>query len=394
MLTNKNILLGVTGSIAAYKALEILRLFIKANANVKVILSEDAKRFVTPLSFEALSGNEVLHSSTESWATKLNHIKISKNQDAFLIAPATANSISKLSCGIADNLLLQTALAYDKKLLIAPAMNSNMYKNKATQKSLENLAKNHQILNPIKKLLACQDEGIGALDEPQSLFYKTIRFIRKDDFWKDKKVVITGGGTSEKIDDVRVITNNSSGKMANSLALALYFLGANVTLISSKPKPEFLDIHHISFSDTKSLKKAMDKELENANFLFMAAAVGDYIAKKTYNGKLKKANLGKNWSLELEQNIDLLSKISYKSLKTIGFKAEFDIKNAQNYAENMLKEKNLDAVCLNILGDKINFASEQTQMTYISKNGSKILKFADKLDIAFEILKEVENESK
>lgn len=393
MLKNKNILLGVTGSIAAYKALELVRLFIKANANVKVILSEDAKRFITPLSFEALSGNEVLHKGTESWTNELNHIKISKNQDAFLIAPATANSINKLASGLSDNILLQTALAYDKPLLIAPAMNSNMYKNFATQNSLEILAQNHQIFKPIKKLLACKDEGIGALDEVQSIFYKTIRFIKKDDFWKNKKVVITGGGSSEKIDDVRVITNNSSGKMANSLALSLYFQGADVTLISSKPKPEFLDINYVKFSDTKSLKKAMDKELKKADYLFMAAAVGDYIAKNTYSGKLKKLNLGKEWSLELKQNIDLLSLIEAKNLKIIGFKAEFDIKNAQNFAQNMLKEKNLNAVCLNILDEKTQFGSDKSEISYISKNGIKKLKFADKLDIALQITQEVKNES-
>lgn len=231
LLKGKNILLGVSGSIAIYKALEIVRLFVKAGANVRVIMSEDAKKFVTPLSFETLSSNIVLHEQTQSWANDNNHIHINKWADIFLIAPATANTINKLANGIADNLLTSTALASTKQILIAPAANTAMLLHECTQNSLKKLQTfGYKIIDSEDKLLACNDKGIGALANLDTIFYSTVKELLKKLFWEGKKVIVTGGGTVEKIDDVRYLSNFSSGKMAQSLCKALYIYGANVVL--------------------------------------------------------------------------------------------------------------------------------------------------------------------
>jgi len=235
MLKNKNILIGVTGSIAIYKSLELIRLFVKNGANVRVVMSESAKRFITALTFEALTRNEVLSETNESWASDKNHIDIGKWADVFVIAPATANTINKLNHGIADNLLLQTALAFRKPIILAPSANTNMIELNSTKASIKMLKLlNYHIVEPEVKLLACGDEGVGALADVEDIYYATAREILKEEFWINRKVVISGGGTIERIDDVRYISNFSSGKMANSLALALYLKGAEVCLVTTR----------------------------------------------------------------------------------------------------------------------------------------------------------------
>ncbi|MBV5278011.1 MAG: bifunctional phosphopantothenoylcysteine decarboxylase/phosphopantothenate--cysteine ligase CoaBC, partial [Campylobacteraceae bacterium] len=204
LLAGKKVLLGVTGSIAIYKSLELIRLFIKAGAKVKVIMSEEAKRFITPLTFEAISQNTVLHVETESWSNELNHIHIGKWADIFVIAPVSVNTINKLSHGIADNLLTQTAIAFNKQILIAPSANTNMMMNPITIESLAKLKTlGYAIVSPQTKLLACNDEGMGALADVEKIFYTSASLLLEESFWKGREVIITGGGTIEKIDDVR-----------------------------------------------------------------------------------------------------------------------------------------------------------------------------------------------
>ncbi len=384
LLENKNILVCISASIAIYKSLELIRLYIKAGANVRVLMSESSKRFISPLTFEAISGNKVLHVNSEDWSNSYNHIKITKDIDAVVFAPASANSINKLSCGIADTLLLQTLLANTKPLLICPAMNTYMYKHFATQSALKNLRQNGiHIVNPTSKQLACLDVGEGALADIEDIFFSTCKIIHEDEFWKDKNVLITGGGTKEKIDDVRYIGNFSSGKMAQNLATAFFIKGANVTLLTSAFSQN-LPFKMENFTDTNSLaKKVNELSLEN-DYLFMAAAVSDYTLRQKHNGKLKKSNLGQEWNIELKQNQDILANV--KGVKKIGFKAEFDKNNAQNYAQNMLKTKNLDAVCLNILGGDINFASDNSRISFITKKGKKEFELEDKLNIGLKIV--------
>ena len=384
MLKNKNILIGVTGSIAIYKTLEIIRLFVKAGANVRVIMSEEAKRFITPLTFEAISQNEVLHEQSESWANDLNHIHIGKWADVFVIAPISANTINKLSNGIADNLLTQSILAFNKQIIIAPSANTNMIENPITKESLKKLKKlAFKVCEPQNKLLACNDVGTGALAKPQKIFDLTARELLKDEFWIDKKVVITGGGSVEKIDDVRCLTNFSSGKQADALAYEYFLAGADVTLISSKKS---LHVDSLHVNSTKEYKDAILASISKGAYLVMCAAISDFVPKQTKSGKLKKDELGDSWNLELIKNEDLLLGLDKKDIKTIGFKAEMDKTIALKSAKNMLEKKSLDAVCLNILDKQNNFGSDTNRVTFLTKIGTKELKLSSKQEIARQIV--------
>lgn len=384
LLKDKNILLCVSGGIAIYKSLELLRMYVKNGANVQVLMSESAKKFVTSLTFEALSQNKVLHVSTENWADEYNHIKITKNKHIVVLAPATANTINSLTFGIANNLLCQTLLANTKPLLIAPSMNTNMYKHQATQNSLEILQQRGvSIVSPQSKLLACMDEGIGAMAEVLDIYFYTCKMLLKDEFWTNKNVLITGGGTSQKIDDVRFIGNFSSGKMAKSLAYAFYFSGANTTLLTSINEQN-LPFKSINYTTSEELKNSIEKQ--NFEYLYMASAVSDFVPLHVSKGKLKKDDLGEIWDLKLKKNEDILQNIPKKGKKIIGFKAEFDKQNAHKNAKNMLKNKNLDAVCLNILGEEINFGTNESKMSFLTKNFTKELSLKPKQQIAFEIV--------
>jgi len=394
LLKDKKILLGVSGSIAVYKSLELVRLFVKAGAEVKVVMSEAAKKFVTPLTFETLTSKEVLDDINESWVSEHNHIKTGEWADIFVIAPATANTMAKLANGIADNMLLQTALAYPKTKILSPSANTNMLYNSITQTNMTKLENaNYKILQTQTKELACKTTGDGAMAEPLQIFYATARELLKDDFWLDRNVVISGGGTLEKIDDVRYISNFSSGKMASALATALYFRGANVKLVASRFESDLAQaIEILNVQSSKEMQTTLNETLaslkQNAQktpYLFMAAAVSDYVPNDVRNGKIKKENMGEYFSLEMKQNIDILSSLEKNGVKVIGFKAEMDVKNATENATKMLKNKNLDAVCLNVLKDSSSFGSETNAIDFITNEKTVSLRQDSKLNIAFEI---------
>ncbi len=417
-LNEKNILVGVTGSIAIYKACELVRLFVKSGANVSVVMSDAAQKFISPLTFEALTRNRVLTNKSEDWSSNLNHIDLSQSSDAFVIAPATANTINKISKGIADNILLECALAFDKNLIIAPAANTKMLENHYTQGSLKMLKVNDvEIVSPVTKELACGVEGNGALAEPLQIYYAVAKSILKDDFWENRKVVVSGGGTREPIDEVRFIGNHSSGKMANALSLALYLKGADVCLVTTKKDSSLpSDIYTLEVESANEMQeyivdcirvakkgKVSKASLNNPEavsvirktpYLFMAAAVADYRAKFPQNGKLKKEALGDEWSLELTKNEDILKNIDKNDIIAIGFKAEKDQTTALNSAKKMLIKKDLDGVCLNILGKDNNFGSNLNKVTCISKDNLKEIPLKPKIDVALDILdfaKELEN---
>ena len=410
LLKDKKILLGVTGSIAVYKSLELVRLFVKAGADVKVIMSESAKKFVTPLSFEVLTSNKVLDDTNESWVDEHNHIKTTQWADIFIIAPATANTIAKLANGIADNMLLQSALAYPHVKIVAPSANTNMLDSPFTKANLKMLAiANYEVVDTQVKELACKTTGDGAMADPLDIFWQSARELLKDEFWSDRRVIVTGGGTIEKIDDVRYLSNFSSGKMASSLATALYCKGADVNLIATRFEENIpKDMHTIDVESsdemleylTDSIRIAKKGKLSKATlmrdeqihliqkepYLFMAAAVSDYVPKFKQDGKLKKEMLGDNFELSLVQNIDILNSIDKDGIITVGFKAEMDETNAISNASKMIDTKSVDGVCLNILKNSSSFGSDTNKIEFITPNKKESLKEGDKLTLSFDIL--------
>ncbi|WP_058893128.1 bifunctional phosphopantothenoylcysteine decarboxylase/phosphopantothenate--cysteine ligase CoaBC [Campylobacter iguaniorum] len=381
MMKNKKILLAVCGSVSFYKAYEIISLLKSEGADVRVMLSDGALRFANLISFEALVQNRVLSSISEDWQSGLNHINYSKN-DLIIIAPASANTINKIAHGVADNVFLQTILASTCPKLIAPAANNNMLENFTTKNSLEILSKNgYDICEPVSKILACGDIGKGALADPQIIVEMAKRTLNQDNFYKGKKVVVTGGATTEKIDDVRGITNFSSGKMAKALADAFYYAGAELTFISSNEFSAPYPI--IKFSSSEELLNAINSQnLSQNDLLVMCAAVSDYKPKTKFNGKMKKSQNELN--LELVLNTDILKSLNL-NCKKIGFKMEMDRALAKQNAINMLNSKNLNAVCLNVLDEKIKFGSDQTKIDFITPNGEFDTEFDTKPNIAQKI---------
>ena len=410
LLKNKKILLGVTGSIAVYKSLELVRLFVKAGADVKVVMSESSKKFITPLTFETLTSNKILDDTNESWTNEHNHIKIGEWADLFVIAPATANTIAKLANAIADNILLQCALAYPHVKILAPSANTNMLQNPISQANLKMLSiANYDILDTQTKELACKTTGDGAMSEPMDIFWATAKALLKDQFWKDRMVIVTGGGTIEKVDEVRYISNYSSGKMASSLATALFCRGADVNLIATKFDTDLpKDMHTLDVQSSEemmeylvdSIRIAKKGKLSKATlmkdehihliqkkpYLFMAAAVSDYIPEFAQDGKLKKEMLGDKFELSLKQNIDILNSIDKSGITTIGFKAEMDESTAIENASSIINRKNIDAVCLNILKDSSSFGSDTNKIEFITSQKIKSIPHAEKLKVSFDIL--------
>jgi phosphopantothenoylcysteine decarboxylase/phosphopantothenate--cysteine ligase len=412
LLNGKKILLGVCGSISIYKSLELIRLYIKSGAQVRVVMTESAKKFVTPLTFETISMNKVLHADSESWDSDLNHIKIGTWADLFVIAPASANTIAKLSSGIADNLLLQTALAYPQEKLLCPSANTNMMGNPSIIHAMKMLAlANYTIMNTQTKLLACNTEGDGALADIEEIFFHTAQMLLQEKFWQDRRVIVTGGGTVEKIDDVRYISNFSSGKMGSSIALALFLKGADVSFISSRfpqrlPKSiyqldvqssdemrEYLNDSIRAAKKGKTIRSAClgssdaeTKVIQKKPYLFMAAAVSDYIPDAPAQGKLKKSDIGEHWSVLLKKNEDILSSIDKEGVCAIGFKAEMDPEKGLENAKAMLEKKGLQAVCFNLLRDSSSFGTDDNALEFITKDKVETLPSQDKLSLSFKLL--------
>jgi phosphopantothenoylcysteine decarboxylase/phosphopantothenate--cysteine ligase len=396
-LSGKSVLLGVTGSISAYKACDIARLFVKAGAQVHVTMTTSAERFVSALTFEALTRNPVLTESSESWSSDLNHIDIGKKCDVFVIAPATANTINKIAQGFADNILTQTALAFKDKILIAPAANTQMLAKTATCNALTFLQNNHYtIINPQDKLLACGDTGSGGLAEPTEIFFEVAKALCSEPFWENRSVIVTGGGTREKLDEVRYISNFSSGKMAKSLSVALYLRGANVSYISTMGFDDLPSaITTIKADDAQDILEATQDAIQKVTtgdpkekmpYLFMVAAVADFTPKAPQSGKLKKSALGDTWSVELKQTTDVLASIDKSAIKTVGFKAEMDTQEGLNNAIALLDKKGVDAVCYNLLKDAKSFGGNENEITFITRETEVALGRADKLTLSNKIL--------
>ena len=348
MLMGKEILLGVTGGIAAYKAVELLREMTKRGANVHVIMTENAKRFVTPLTFQTLSGNPVLHEMFRLLeGSKIGHVAMSDIADLMVIAPATANIIGKIANGIADDLLSTMVMAMDVPVLFAPSMNVKMWKSSFVQYNVERLkAYGYHFVGPSEGDLACGSKGRGRLAEIPEILEKIEDIFTEKDF-KGKRVLVTAGPTLEPLDPVRYLTNRSTGKMGFALAKMARRRGAEVLLITG---PNYLtlprnDIRIITVSSAREMYEAVMDNFEDYHVIIKAAAVADFRPKDTLAEKIKKAD--GTYLLELEQNPDILKELGKRKGERIlvGFAAETS--SLMEHAEAKLREKNLDLIVAN-----------------------------------------------
>lgn len=465
ILAKKRVLLLVSGGIAIYKSLDLISALKKEGAEIFVVMSEEATRFIAPLTFEAMSGNKVLCHATESFP-QISHISYANLADIAIIAPATINTIAKLNYGIADNLIVETLLACKCAVFIAPSANVNMLESPQNKANLDSLRQmGYKIIPPRTTLLACNVVANGAMAEVSEIIFQLKREIlsnssltqysrelekfsfdrrlalsqsnfstqptnlaqdtriaefiesQKDEFanfWRNKNIIITGGGSVESIDSIRHISNDSSGKQASNLALAFYYLGANVTLIASKfPLTLPLEIKQIAVKSSADFRNAIESVLQNRdssptaqndedrdNILLMAAAISDYVPTQREKGKLKKEQIGKEWSLNLTQNEDILKQISNKfgdSCYIVGFKAESfgeqitqeTIKDANQNAKKMLKHKNCDMVVLNIISKNNEIGGDSNEVRIFTAQNEVKIPQDSKLNISFEIAKNI-----
>lgn len=332
----KNVLLGVSGGIAAYKALEITSLLVKKNINVDVIMTENATKFVTPLSFQSLSQNQVACDTfQEPKVWEIQHISLADKADVFLVAPATANIIGKVANGIADDMLSTTIMATKARVIFAPAMNTNMYTNPIVQENIKKLKLlGYEFIEPAEGRLACGDVGKGKLESPEVIVDRVLMELNENKDLLNKKVVVTAGPTIAPIDPVRFITNRSSGKMGYAIAREARNRGADVTLISGPTNLEPpRNINVINISTNEEMKDAAIKAFKDADIVIKSAAVADYKPKTYSEHKIKKSH--ENWSIELTKDNDILMELG--NLKEnqilVGFAAE-----SQNLKENAMSK--------------------------------------------------------
>jgi len=347
MLKDRNIVLGVTGGIAAYKSAELVRELVRVGAKVHVVMTQSAQAFVTPLTFQTLSGNPVI---TELFSlveeSEIGHISLADKAEVLVIAPATANIIGKIAGGIADDMLTTIVMASKGPVLLAPAMNVHMWENVSCQENIQKLrSRGFHFIDPESGELACGYEGKGRLAEVSAIVEEIRAILSPQDFAQEM-VLITAGPTEEPIDPVRYITNRSSGKMGFALAHAALRRGAEVTLISGPtalpPPPK---VKFISVRSTAQMREAVLTNLKNASILLMAAAVSDYRPRRAAPGKIKKS--AAEMVLTLERNPDILAEAGKQKGHRIlvGFAAETE--NLLRNARRKLEEKNLDLIVAN-----------------------------------------------
>lgn len=385
MLSGKTILLGITGGIAAYKMCELIRMYKRANANVLVVCTPNALNFVTKLTLQNLSQNDVAVEEFDVKDFKPEHISYADSADIMVIAPATANTISKIATGVCDNLLTSIACAFTKPVIIAPAMNCNMWENPVIQENLHKL--HYEILEPESGFLACGYEGKGRLCSLDKIFDKTVELLNYKPL-EGKKIVITSGGTIEDIDPVRYISNYSSGKMGLALADTAKNLGADVTLITTKDIQRRYNV--IKVKSAIDMKSAVENEFESADCVIMAAAVADYRVKEVAPQKMKKTSEDEI-TLTLVKNPDILKEISSikKSQIVVGFCAESE--NLIENAKEKISKKGCDYLIANDISRKdIGFSSNYNEVTILDKNGNMTkIERADKATVARKIFEAI-----
>jgi phosphopantothenoylcysteine decarboxylase / phosphopantothenate---cysteine ligase len=392
MLKGKKIVLGITGGIAAYKAAELTRALIKEGAQVKVIMTKCAAEFITPLTLQTLSQNQVYTDMFVS-ADKYDmaHIALAEFADAFVIAPATGNIIGKIASGIADDLLSTTIMAAAKPTLICPAMNDKMLANPIVQENINKL-KNYKyiIMESGVGELACKTEGVGRLPEIPEIVEEIERLLTPQNL-AGEKILITAGPTEEPLDPVRFITNSSSGKMGYALARVAHRHGAQVTLITGPTNLSLPSVENIiKVRTAREMYKAVIENYKKATVIIKAAAVADYRPKVFVREKIKKDD--KHRSIELERNPDIIAEIgkNKKNIVLVGFAME--TKDFLANAREKLKKKNMDLIVANSLREEgAGFQTDTNKITIIDREGDvQSLPIMTKIDAAEKILERVE----
>ena len=392
-LNGKNILLGVTGGISAYKSCELSRLLIRDGADVNVVMTSNAEKFVSALTFQYLTGNKVSNDMYDVSDPKISHIDLADKADLIIICPATANFISKFANGIADNLLLNILLATKVQIIVCPAMNVNMYENKIIQENITRLKKNGVIfIEPETGQLACGWEGKGRLAEIENI----LKFIKKKLQNKtliNENILITAGATREYLDAVRFISNPSSGIMGQCLADEFKNRGAKINIIAGHTEVDLNRYdNYFKVNSADEMKNEIDKKLNTYSIIIKAAAVGDFKFKNKKKNKIKKDD--NSFDFQMEKNIDVLRAIGQRKTKNqilVGFSAETD--NVVRNAKKKIKNKNLDFIVANDISKKGSGFGSKSNFTYfVDSHGSveelglktkeKIAKYlADKIEI-------------
>lgn len=394
MLNNKNIIIALTGSIAAYKAAELVRLIKKSNAEVRIIMTDAAKEFITPITMQALSGNPI-HSNlldTEAEAA-MGHIELAKWADAIIISPCSANTLAKISQGLGDDLLTAVILATKAKVFLAPAMNQQMWNAKITQENVAKVSRHgHKILGPGEGEQACGDNGSGRMVEPEEIFAELEAFCLN--LLAGKKVLITAGPTQEPIDPVRYLSNHSSGKMGYALAEAAQAAGASVTLVSGPVNLRASSsINLINIVTANEMLAEVKRFIEVSDIFIGCAAVADYSPVSTSPQKIKK-NLKDNLLLELKPNPDILKFVSenYSKKTIVGFSAETE--NIEDFARQKLVAKNLDFIIANdVSRNDIAFNADENEVLIITRDKTKTLPKSSKILVAHQILNYIHQDS-
>ena len=395
-LINKNILLGVTGGIAAYKSAEIVRGLKKAGSSVRVVMTQSAKEFITPLTLQALSGNPVSTDLLDAEAeAAMGHIELARWADAILIAPATANTLAKLSSGRADDLLSNITLAFDGPIGLAPAMNQAMWKDERTQSNIQNLEhKNFSLYGPGAGEQACGDVGLGRMLEPSEII-ELFASLFEAGTMSNKSILITAGPTQEPLDPVRYLTNRSSGKMGYALAEAAVEAGAQVTLVSGPVNIEPpARCNLVSVKTAEEMHEAVMHHIKKKDIYIGTAAVADYSPTKVEGSKIKKDRSNSPLVLEMKENKDILKEVSELEDKPymVGFAAETD--DLLENARKKLETKKLDLIIANDVSDKsIGFDSNENEVTLITSSEELLLDRDSKKKIAKKILEFISSNS-
>ena len=392
-LNNKRVVLGVTGSIACYKAADLASKLVQNGALVDVILTSAATQFVSELTFRSITHRSVftdLYSSESELS--INHVALAETADIIIVAPTTANTIAKIANGISDDVLTTTILATRAPIIIAPAMDANMFDNAATQANVTTLiTRGVFIAGPANGRLASGLIGQGRMVEPSNIISSASMILGKDGDFSGKKIVVSAGGTEEAIDPVRNITNRSSGKMGYAIAEAARDRGAIVSLVAGPnaiPKPVGILVTNVQSAE--EMKKVIDTECDGADALIMAAAVADWRPLKKMDSKAKKST-SDTWSLELVKNPDIIGSIKNDSLIKVGFAAESE--NLIENSKTKVKSKNLDFIVANdITAKDSGFSVDTNKVTIIHSNGNiESLPLMSKYDVAHSILDRVKS---